>query len=201
MTDPNANPNVQTSQSSQTSPHMNLGSVSSYRMGELKDDNWMMWKEKIEMWEKDDQIAWTIILINLKDEQVVHVSRAKTVKEAWDNLKMIHETRIHVTEMMNKHNQLNIMGCEIPDAEFKALLVMSLLKSWESWTVSYLGTHADKGKSQKIAGYTSQELISIIIDESNHRKSHDTQEKGYYAKAEKGGKKRKVEKKDEGPKN
>ncbi|KAG2052076.1 hypothetical protein BDR06DRAFT_888499, partial [Suillus hirtellus] len=73
---------------------------SSYKMGELKDDNWMMWKEKIEtvlqvhevhghidgtckrptdpnekkQWEKDDQIARTIILINLKDEQVVHVS-------------------------------------------------------------------------------------------------------------------------------
>jgi hypothetical protein len=161
----------------------------------------------------------------LKDEQVVHVSRAKTVKEAWENLKTIHETRsqssaliakrtfyslqadegcdikVHVTEMTNKRNQLDIMGCEIPDAEFKALLVMSLPKSWESWTASYLGAHADKGESQKIAGYTSQELISIIIDESNRRKSHDTQEKGYYAKAEKGGKKRKVEKKEEGPKN
>jgi hypothetical protein len=85
------------------------------------------------------------------------------------------------------------MGCEIPDAEFKAVLVMSLPKSWATWTQSYLGAHADKGDSDKIRGYTSQELISIIIDEGNRRRDGDAQEKGYYAKTERN-KKRKIEK-------
>lgn len=143
----------------------------------------------------------------------------KTVKEAWDNLKTIHETRsqlsalivkctfyslqakegcnikVHVTEMTNKHNQLDIMGCEIPDAEFKSLLVMSLLKYWESWTASYLGAHANKGESQKLTGYTSQELILIIIDEYNCRKSQDTQKRGIMPKPKKGAKSERLKRK------
>jgi hypothetical protein len=180
--------------------------------------------DEIDQWDKEDYIARTLILINIKDDQVVHVSHVKSVQEAWNNLRTIHETRsqssaliakrtfyslkaeeeddlsMHITDMINKRNELDIMGCEIPDHEFKAMLVMSLPKSWENWTSSYLGAHADKGmESDKIKGYTAQELMSIIINEFNRRKKNDTQEKGYYAKAETNGKKRKVEKKLEKP--
>lgn len=74
------------------------------------------------------------------------------------------------------------MGKMIMDKEYKSLLVMSLPDSWDSFTSSYLGTHADV---QGTKGITSQEITSLIIDEYNHREMHSTQaqEKGYYAKS------------------
>ena len=219
---------------------MNMPSIGSCKVEMLEEDNWFSWRAKmesllkshgvkghidgtdpkpttdeedIEMWEKEDSIAQSILLINLKGNKVAHMSQARNVKEAWENLKMMHETRNeasaliakrtfysmqaddgciipdHITEMTKKRNELGNMGYEIPDAEFKAILVMSLPKSWAVWTQSYLGAHADKGDSDKVRGYTSQELIAIIIDEYNRRKnSGKGQEKGYYAKTEKGGK-------------
>ncbi|KAG2053275.1 hypothetical protein BDR06DRAFT_886491, partial [Suillus hirtellus] len=101
-------------------PAINLGPVTSYKIEALNDINWITWKERIETilnlhgvyghidgtckrpttdkdeiayWDKQDYVARTLILNNIKDDKVVHVSRAKTIKEAWENLKTIHETR------------------------------------------------------------------------------------------------------------
>ncbi|KAG2057299.1 hypothetical protein BDR06DRAFT_969488 [Suillus hirtellus] len=113
----------------------------SYTIKALNVINWIIWKERIETilnphgvhrdidgtskrptmdkdeityWDKQDYVTQTLILNNIKDDKVVHVSHAKTIKEAWENLETIHEMR----------------RCEIPDAEFKAILIMSLPKSW-----------------------------------------------------------------------
>jgi transposase InsO family protein len=223
---------------------INMPSIGSNKVEKLTDDNWFTWREKIEsllhcyelfghidgtdprpvndadeqrLWDREDYIARTLILINLQGDQITHMSRSKNVHDAWNNLKTVHETRSqssallakrtfysmraeddglitdHVTEMTKQRNELGNMGCEISEAEFKAVLVMSLPKSWTTWTQSYLGAHADKGDSDKIRGYTSNELIAIILDEYRRRKEAENPEKGYYAKTERSGKKRKVE--------
>ncbi|KAG1743113.1 hypothetical protein EDB19DRAFT_1633491, partial [Suillus lakei] len=101
-----------------TCPSINLRLLASYKIDQLTNKNWMIWKERIKMilylhgvhghidrtnkrseidedeieqWEKEDYITRTLILINIKDDQVVHVSQVKMVQEAWDNLKTIHE--------------------------------------------------------------------------------------------------------------
>jgi len=228
---------------------MKMPSIGSNKVEMLTDTNWYGWKEKIEallhcyglfghidgsdprdtdeddeeqaLWEREDYIARSLILINLQGDQITHMSRSKTVFDAWQNLKTIHETRSqssallakrnfyslraeescvmteHVTEMTKKRNELSNMGCDITEAEYKAVLVMSLPKSWATWTQSYLGAHADKGDSDKIRGYTSHELVSIILDEYNRRQATEEADKGYYAKTTFRGKKRKIEPDDE----
>jgi hypothetical protein len=109
---------------------INVPSIGSSKVEMLTDENWFSWREKIEsllhchevhghidgsdprpttdqgdikMWEKEDYIARTIILVNLVGEKVAHVSRAKTVKEAWENLKTVHETRSQSSALIAKH--------------------------------------------------------------------------------------------------
>ena len=198
---------------------VNLGAISSYKIDQLRDDNWLSWKGRLvsllelhdvleyvegkvqkpdpnkqdeaAVWKKHDQIAKTLLLINIADAQMVHVSEAKSSKEVWDNLTAIHQSRgqqsitaarrtfyglraeegvnipEHINEMWKQQSRLHQMGCEIDEEDFKSTLVMSLPGSWDSYTSSYLGTHTGT-KGGTGSGITSQELISLLIDEYNH---------------------------------
>ena len=174
----------------------------------------------LQAWEDAEDKAHMLLKINLKPSNVPHVTRARTtnVHEAWENLRTIHEMRTqvstfinernflnmrmaegddvmhHITEMRKLQSQLLLMGSDIPESKFKFALVMSLPKSWRTWVQSYLGSSAnDPGDSTKIRGYTSQELIAVIIDEYKRRLEEEDQDKGYYVKGEKTSKRRKVE--------
>jgi hypothetical protein len=56
------------------------------------------------------------------------------------------------------------MGCMIDDEEFKTILVISLPQSWDHFISSYQGTHLKPDKEGD-HGITSQELMSVLIDE------------------------------------
>src|SRR6267154_2345952 len=229
---------------------VNLGAISSYKIDQLRDDNWLSWKGRLvsllelhdvleyvegkvqkpdpnkqdeaAMWKKHDQIAKTLLLINIADAQMVHVSEAKSSKEVWDNLTTIHQSRgqqsitaarrtfyglqaeegvnipEHINEMRKQQSRLHQMGCKIDEEDFKSTLVMSLPGSWDSYTSSYLGTHTGT-KGDTGSGITSQELISLLIDKYNRRVSQrESGDKTYYAKNTAKGKKQKVEKIDNG---
>lgn len=195
---------------------INLGALSSYKIKPLKDKNWSGWKarmmgllklhgvsdhvdgttvkqdlnnaEELVSWNKLDQVAQTLIMNSITDEQMVHVTEAAMAEEMWNNLKSIHQVQgqqsvvvakrnlfamraaegvniiEHVNEMKCQQNDLHLMGEIIMDKEYKSLLVMSLPDSWDAFTSSYLGTHTD---TQGTKGITSQEITSLIIDEYN----------------------------------
>ena len=68
------------------------------------------------------------------------------------------------------------MGCQISNEEFKLVLVMSLPPLQDYFIASYQGTHIRPDKEGE-HGITSQELISVLIDEYQHRLDMATKDK------------------------
>ena len=103
-----------------------------------------------------------LITNNINDQQMNHVVDAMTSAEIWENLQLIHElagtvavkhwllntqadddTNIvnHINNLQEQHNSLINMGERISDQEFKSIVIMSLLKSWDTFTTSYQGSN------------------------------------------------------------
>ncbi|KAI6039575.1 hypothetical protein EDC04DRAFT_2568331, partial [Pisolithus marmoratus] len=88
-----------------------LGAVCTFKTPEpLNDSNWVAWKGQImpmlelnkvwahcdskrPEWDMAEQVARIIISNNLTVSQFVHVLQATTVKQMWENLKSVHESR------------------------------------------------------------------------------------------------------------
>ena len=64
-------------------------------------------------------------------------------------------------------------GTKVPDDDFTMILITSLPKSWDSFTMSFLGSSSTKSDTIK-----SQELVRILIDESCQQKKKDRSESG-----------------------
>jgi len=64
------------------------------------------------------------------------------------------------------------MGSKVNDEDFKSILVSSLPITWDAFTASYLGSQT------RNAVMTSQELVTIIRDEYNRRKTVPGAEEG-----------------------
>lgn len=100
----------------------------------------------------------------------------------------------HIAELRRMQTRLMEKGYKVDDEEFKSVLVMSLPNSWENFTTSYQGTNIKLDKDGN-PGITSQELISIILDEYQRRldAADDGHDQSFYAQPSAGrGKKRKV---------
>ena len=145
-------------------------------------------KEQCKEWDTAERVMQILILNNLSVAQFVHVLEVATVKQVWDNLKAVHEhcgqqsiTAIrctlyqtcaqdgdnivaHLMGMRTLQVQLHHMGLRVPNKDFTNILVSSLLKSWDPFTMSYLGSQT----GTKVL--TSQEFIVIVNDECNQRK-------------------------------
>ena len=128
-----------------------------------------------------------LISNNLSTAQFIHVSRATSVKQMWDNLKAVHEHRrqqsimairctlyqvhtkdsddivAHLTNMCSLQAQLHHMGLMVPDQDLTNILVSSLPESWDLFTMSYQGSQMGENV------LTSQQLVAIIQDEYNRR--------------------------------
>ena len=194
-----------------------LGAISSFKTPKsLNNENWVAWKGQItpmlelngvwthcdgaevapppeekkrcKEWDTAERVTQILISNNLLVAQFVHVSEVATVKQVWDNLKVVHEhcrqqsiTAIrctlyqmcaqdgdnilaHLMNMCALQVQLHHMGLKVPDMDFTNILVLSLLKSWDLFTTSYLGSQM----GAKVL--TSQQFITIIRDECNRQK-------------------------------
>ena len=139
-------------------------------------------------------MAKLLITGNIKFSQHVHVSQASMVKQMWENLTAMHEIHgqqsitalrhtlyhtkavegddivAHVNKMRSHQATLHQMGSIINDEDFKSILVSSLPVTWDAFTASYLGSQTGTGTG---TGTTmkSQELVALIRDEYNRRKT------------------------------
>ena len=147
-------------------------------------------------WDTADEVAKLLISGNIKSAQFMHVAQAITAKQMWDNLTSVHEMRgqqsitalrctlyhtkavegddivAHMNTMRSYQVTLHQMGLKVNDEDFKSILVSSLPITWDAFTASYLGSQTGN------AVMTSQELVAIIRDEYNHRKTVPGAEEG-----------------------
>jgi len=102
---------------------------------------------------------------------------------------------VHIADMHQQQNKLHQMGCQISNEEFKSVLVMSLPPLWDHFIASYQETHVRPDKEGEY-GITSQELISVLIDQYQCRLDMATKDKdqSFYAQPTGSFKKRKVSK-------
>lgn len=115
-------------------------------------------------WDTAEWVACILISNNLSASQFVHVMQATTVKQMWENLKLVHEHKgkqsipvlrrtmyqmwakdgdnivTHLTNMCQIQGQLHLMGLWVADEDFMNLLLSSLPQSWDPFTTSYLGS-------------------------------------------------------------
>lgn len=92
----------------------------SHYIDKLTDDNYSVWKFKIEQllikeglydvvfetkredhvnWDKNDRNARALICLNISDSQIAHVRHSKSAKETYDQLKSVHE-RVNLTNKL-----------------------------------------------------------------------------------------------------
>jgi len=140
-------------------------------------------------WATAEEVTKLLISGNLKAEQFVHIAQAVMAKQMWDNLTSVHEMcgqqsitalrctlyhtkavegdniTAHVNTMRSYQATLHQMGLKVNDKDFKSILVSSLPITWDAFTASYLGSQTGN------AVMTSQELVAIICDEYNRRKT------------------------------
>ncbi|OAX42518.1 hypothetical protein K503DRAFT_341178 [Rhizopogon vinicolor AM-OR11-026] len=91
--------------------------------------------EEICKWDRADYIARTLVLINLNGEEVAHVSHTKYVKEAWGNLKTVHETKSQMSALIAKRTFYSMRAEEdriIPDHVTD--MTKSLIHSSKVWS-------------------------------------------------------------------
>ena len=140
-------------------------------------------------WDTADEVAKLLISGNIKSAQCVHVAQAVTAKQMWDNLTSVHEmcgqqsitvlchtlyhTKVvegddiiaHMNTMCSYQVTLHQMSSKVNDEDFKSILVSLLPITWDAFTASYLGSQTGN------AVMTLQELVAIICDEYNRRKT------------------------------
>ena len=197
-----------------------LGALATWKTVELLDDNnWIAWKgqimpmlqlngvwghcigtdlhpidnpRKAGQWDTAEMVAKTMISMNIRLLQFVHITQAVTVQEIWENLTSVHEiqgqqtitaqwcTLYHMTAVegddINEHllrmwslqTELHQMGTMVTDHEFKNLITMSMPASWNPWLSTYSQQHADA---------TSQTMINVMKDEWHRRQGMPAAEK------------------------
>lgn len=247
---PNANVNAgNVPTADKASGGYSLGSLASYKTDPLGENNWMAWKIRITTilslhevsdhvinndvascdpkqataeWKKKENIAKTLLQINIGDDQMIHIAECEMAKQIWDNLKAIHEIKgqqsiiamkrtlyktqitkdaevpAHMTEMKNIRAKLHAMGCRIPDGEFMNVLLSSLPHSWNGFIATYMGART----GSEDAGHpkmSMQEMLALLGDEYNRRTggSHKTKRDSdntneHVFQSEQKGKRRKV---------
>lgn len=88
-----------------------MASENKYQIEKLNNDNYFVWKFKLEMllekegnwqavqtpkpndsvWEKQNKQAMATIVLLVENSQLVHIRKHRTAKEMWDALKSYHE--------------------------------------------------------------------------------------------------------------
>lgn len=111
-------------------------------------------------WDKKDQKALAMIILNITQGQLNHVKNAETSNKAWNELKSIHESKgpvrkatlykqlyrmkktqdnsmtNYLNEFSSKTEQLKEAGIEIPDDLLSIMLLGSLPEEYENFAVA-----------------------------------------------------------------
>lgn len=145
-------------------------------------------EKAIDTWQEQDAKVRSIIVLNISDSEMVHITGAKTASEMWSNLKMVKESSSglgkltarrklyrtfaeegtdiaeHLTKMRQILEELNTMGVKIEDQDFLDILMSSLPESWDAFTMPYMTANTSGVKK-----ITSQEFIAIVYEEIRRR--------------------------------
>lgn len=179
-----------------------------YSLTKLNGNNYFNWRYKMQMlliekgfwdtiynevpdpvtddWKKNDQKAHSMIALNIEDDQIQHVRKCTSAKDAWGKLKEFHEkdtpnsrvsilrklmtkrleeggdVELHVNEMNELFQKLLALGEEFkPEFILSATLIGSLPESYNGLAV-ILESRNDE--------LTSSLVCSKIIDEYKRRK-------------------------------
>ena len=185
-----------------------LGALTTWKTVELLDNNnWIAWKGQIMpmlqlngvwghcigtdlcpidnpckagQWDMAEMVAKTMISVNIRPPQFMHIAQAVMVQEIWENLTSVHEIRgqqtitaqwhtlycttavegndinKHLLRMWSLQTELHQMGTMVTDREFKNLITMLMLASWNPWLSIY---------SQQHTNAISQTVINTMKDE------------------------------------
>ena len=145
-------------------------------------------KVKIKMWKMRDAKARMRIELALGDAKMIHISGAMTVRDMWDQLTTVKESRGHIGilatqqalyrasaaddfEMINHiyklrklQEELHLMGSIVTDEDFVMILITSLPEAWDNYTLAYLGSSGNRPELR------SHEIIAILLDEDRQCK-------------------------------
>ena len=167
--------------------------------------------EQWKIWDHNDSFAQCLITCNVSDRQMIHIGRAKTAEETWQNLSAVYvpkghqagtavlrnfyDTRAkesdniveHLSKLKELWERLNLFGDEsfqISDTTFKTHIASSLPPSWDTFTEPYVGRRVGVKETDPKKLIHSQEFIGIVKEEYLRRKSRSEREKSdqtYYS--------------------
>ena len=117
-------------------------------------------EENEQEWISKDEKALALIFLSVHQSQLNHVKKAKTSKEAWEKLKMVHESKgpvrkaalykqlykmkkdesesmtQYISTLQNKAEQLEDAGIKLPDELLSIMLLNSLPAEYENFCVA-----------------------------------------------------------------
>jgi gag-polypeptide of LTR copia-type len=120
-------------------------------------------QEEQKRWRDSDAKARTRIELAIGDAEMIHISGADSVREMWDQLTMVKESKgrlgvlatrralyrmtaeegfdmvEHISKLRKLQEELHLMENKVPDEDFVMILITSLPESWDQYTSAYLG--------------------------------------------------------------
>jgi len=144
-----------------------------------------------------DNAAFTILTLNVKDSQITHIQECSTAKQGWESLRIVHQgigASSHMVLMprlwalrivegddmadhLNKFRELAIQvgslsanGKGIDENELVTLLSLSLLESYEPVSIA-LQSRADNVSFDIFAG-------RLLQESARRQVAHNTQQPG-----------------------
>ena len=99
---------------------MDMAETTIYKIERLNNDNYQMWKFKLELllikeglwehiseqtpllsdkWKKDDKKSRGIIGLHVEYNQLIYIQEATTTRESWESLKKHHEKSMLINEL------------------------------------------------------------------------------------------------------
>ena len=142
-------------------------------------------------WTDKDENMKMLLFMSMGNDNLVHLSDSKTAAQMWDNLRAVYKVKghqtvialrhslyhlaanndnnipMHLIEMKQMRLRLHQLGCVISELEFYNVLVSVLLRLWDGFISTLLGSWKganDSGQTQM----SLQELFALIKDEYEH---------------------------------
>ena len=138
-------------------------------------------------WTDKDEKAKMLLFMSVGDDNLVHLSDGEIAAQMWDNLRAVYEVKghqmiialrcslyhlaadtnndipKHLIEMKQMRSRLHQLSSVISKSEFCDVLVLSLLRMWDGFISTLLGSQKganDSGQTQM----SLQELFALIKD-------------------------------------
>ena len=130
----------------------------------------------------------TRIELALGDAKMIHISGAMTVRDMWDQLTTVKESRgrlgvlatqqalyralvaddfemiDHISKLRKLQEELHLMGSIVTDEDFVMILITSLPEAWDNYMSPYLRSSRNRPELR------SHEIVAILLDKDQRRK-------------------------------